>query len=259
MRKYQWYTIVIISILLIGVLTGCSQIGIIQGTGNISEQKYDFSNFTEIEIGHAFTFDIAPSDSYSVSVNTSDNIFESILISQSGSTLTVGLTPATLITVSPKVTITLPNLNRLHLSGASKGKAAGFKGIEYFHLLESGASSLELDIEASRTQMELSGASNIKGRLGTVDSTIRISGASQVNLSGSADNLNVEASSASRANFPDFPIQNATIKLSGASSGNINVAQHLDVDLSGASTLNYSGNPVIGQQSITGSSSLNHK
>jgi len=54
-------------------------------------------------------------------------------------------------------------------------------------------------------------------------------------------------------------VGNANIILSGASDGTINLDGRLDADLSGASTLEYIGEPTLGSLDISGASNLTKK
>ena len=54
----------------------------------------------------------------------------------------------------------------------------------------------------------------------------------------------------------NFVAVDAYFMLSGASNGTINIIDHLDVILSGASVLRYYGDPEIGNVNITDASSL---
>ena len=78
-------------------------------------------------------------------------------------------------------------------------------------------------------------------------------------LEGSASDIAVDASGASRVKLSGFPIHNADISLSGASTGTINLSGRLDADLSGASKLEYIGEPTLGTMNIAGASTLNKK
>jgi len=69
----------------------------------------------------------------------------------------------------------------------------------------------------------------------------------------------VDADGASRVKLSGFPVNNADISLSGASTGTVNLSDRLDADLSGASKLEYIGEPTLGTMSITGASTLNKK
>jgi len=244
---------------VIGILTGCSQFGLISGSGDIITRDYSFSNFTDIEIGSHFKVEIVPSDTYSLSVTTYENIFNYLNITQSGKTLVISLKPGKIASTSPQAKVTLPVLNSLKISGASEAGARGFQSTDNFSLEVSGASAAEIDLETGNSKINISGASKGTGHLVTLDSDINISGASRLNYTGSANNITLEASGASSAVLPEFTVQNASTNISGASNATLNVSNTLDVVVSGASTLNYSGNATLGKVSVTGASSLNKK
>lgn len=71
--------------------------------------------------------------------------------------------------------------------------------------------------------------------------------------------LKKELSGASRIRIEDYIVDDAVIDISGASSAEINAGGELDVTLSGASSLRYSGNPTLGDLNISGGSSLKRR
>ncbi len=75
-------------------------------------------------------------------------------------------------------------------------------------------------------------------------------------LEGSAGDLVVDASGASLAKLADFTVDNASVNLSGASNGTVNLGGRLDADLSGASSLGYIGEPTMGDIVLTDASNL---
>ena len=75
-------------------------------------------------------------------------------------------------------------------------------------------------------------------------------------LDGSAGDVDLNFSGASRATLPDFLIDNADVNFSGASSGTVNVSDSLDVLLSGASRLSYIGEPTFDNIDISGTSTI---
>lgn len=54
-------------------------------------------------------------------------------------------------------------------------------------------------------------------------------------------------------------MQSADVWLDGASSASIDTEGLLNIEVSGSSTLNYSGNPTLGKIDISGDSGLNHE
>jgi hypothetical protein len=54
----------------------------------------------------------------------------------------------------------------------------------------------------------------------------------------------------------NFTVDNAFVDLSGASRASLDIEGRLDVDLSGASLLEYKGNPSLGEIDLSGASSI---
>ena len=75
-------------------------------------------------------------------------------------------------------------------------------------------------------------------------------------MEGSTESMVVDASGASSLKLADFKVKDARIALSGASDSTVNLDGNLDVDLSGASTVKYIGQPALGILDMTGGSTL---
>jgi hypothetical protein len=221
----------------------------------------DYRDFTKLEVGSAFEVDVTRGDSYFVSITADDNLFQHLDIRQVGKTLYIGLKqPRIYLRTTQKAAIVMPELERLDLSGASKGEIHGFSTENRVEFNISGASSLELDdIEADDIEFDISGASKAIGSILADDCNFDVSGASSVELTGSAAEVSIEASGASRARLADFAVINADVELSGASSATINASGDLTVDLSGASQLEYIGNPSLETIEVSGGSSIRRR
>ncbi len=155
--------------------------------------------------------------------------------------------------------ITMPSLNKMRLAGAAKGVVSGFSSKECFALNLSGASSLNINIEAGEAKFEISGASRINGNVKLDDAEFTLSGASRAELSGSANNVILNAWGASKLDFADFALRDTDIHLKGASKATINVNGNLALDLSGCSKLNYIGNPTMRDLHVSGASTVHQK
>jgi hypothetical protein len=92
--------------------------------------------------------------------------------------------------------------------------------------------------------------------IGLVNWSVELSGASVINVGGFATNLSIYASGASVINIGSFEANVADMDLSGASVATINVLDHLDAKLSGASILNYYGDPTLGDIELSGGSTI---
>lgn len=251
--------VVLVSVLAVsGLLSGCG--GIVKGSGNVVTEEYEFGDFTRIEVGSAFEVEVTRSNSYSVSITADDNLFHHIQVSKQGTTLKIRLKTATYVFTNMKARITMPQLDSLGLSGATRGTASGFSSTENLDVEVSGASSLDLvDMSVGDIRLDISGASRVIGALAAGDISCDISGASTLQLEGSAGDIVVDASGASRVNLGGFMVSNADVRLSGATSGTVNLSGKLDANLSGASKLSYIGEPTMGSVNTSGASTLSKK
>jgi len=221
----------------------------------------NFTNFSELEIGSAFEVDITRADTYRVTITTDDNLFDYVDVHQSGKTLHIGLKqPYAYMRTTRKATVSMPALQQLELSGASKARVSGFVSTSPLEMNISGASTLNIsNCEAGDSDIDVSGASKALGSLKIADGKFEVSGASTLELSGSGKNLSLKVSGASTLNLSEFTAVNANVNASGASRATVNVTGRLDAEASGASTLTYLGNPTLGDIEVTGASTLHRK
>ncbi|MFC1989544.1 head GIN domain-containing protein [Chloroflexota bacterium] len=256
-------SITLVTLLTAGTLfTGCTA----GGLGNIVTEEKDFADFTYVSVEGTFDIKIDQSDSFSTTISADSNLFDYITVTKEGQTLRIYLNPRhtftdfTLPVRSLKAVITMPELQGISLSGACKGTVTGFKSSRDFDLNVSGASSLSIkDMEAGDAAFEVSGASKVSGTMNCKDAGFEVSGASKVELDGSADNAILTISGASKANMVDFELDDANVKLSGASEATVHAKGRLDAVLSAASSLYFLGNPTMGNIHVSGASTLKHK
>ncbi len=218
-------SVIIMVILLTTLLvTGCRTV--VEGSGDIETREYDFSDFTRVEIGSAFNFEIVRSDSFSISITADDNMFEHIRVRERGGTITIDVASRiSWITIfvfgssTREAVIRMPQLDSLDVSGASQGTVSGFESNQALNIDVSGASKVTFpDLAAGDTDVSVSGASLVK-------------------LEGSVRNLEVDASGARRIELTILSAGDAGLSLSGASSisGDLE-SDSIDFDLSGASS-----------------------
>jgi len=235
-----------IGLVLMVMSLGCALIPgsrTITGSGDLVTREEPITDFDRVDVSHAFHVDISQGETFSVVVRVDDNLVEYLEVVKQGNTLKIGLEPGQGYSVREatlEAEVTMPELAGLELSGASHGTVTGFKSTEAFDVNLSGASRLRGDIEAG-------------------DATFDASGASRVTLNGSARNVTVEGSGASQIDLSDFAGADAKVKLSGASTATVNPSGTLDVDASGASDVYYLGDPRMGNVETSGASSIQRK
>lgn len=236
---------------------GCYGVNFIPGSGPQVNQTFDFNNFTEIEISNAFVYDITRADNFSININCHENLVDHLDISKSGNRLFIGMKNGSYTNSDISASVTLPILNKLVVSGASKGSAKGFVSDQPLDITVSGASQLDTNIEAGAMSLDISGASKITGSLKTAGAHIKASGASHATLEGSASaDCSLDASGASTLDMANYKMTNADITTSGASNATINAGGDLKIEATGASTIKYSGNPNIKVLNVSGASKV---
>ena len=252
----------IVILLSAGLLAGCTREPLQPGDENAETRTYDFTGFSEVEIEDAFIASVTYADTFSINVTARENVINRVNVSVEGNTLKLGLDGWSwlwFLRGTPTAVITMPALSALKISGASQVDVQGFSSGDDLGIEVSGASTINFDdMESGDFNAVISGASRVRGSLNAAGSDFELSGASQLELTGKADDLKIEASGASNVNLAGFPADNADIELSGASRGEVSVSGELDVTLSGASRLRYSGNPQLGRVDVSGASSLDN-
>jgi hypothetical protein len=238
-------TILIVATLLLVVLTSLGVGGCIgenvTGSGNLTTETHDLSDFTRLEANSGFELEVTMSDTFSIEITADDNIHEYIAVEKSGDTLDIRLRGTRFYhSVTLRATITMPELRYIELTGGSRADITGFSSAVDFEVNLSGGSQLNGDISAGDAEFELSGGS-------------------QVELEGSGEDLAIDASGGSRLDMEDFPIDDASIDMSGGSRATINISGTLNANLSGGSRVEYVGDPSLGNLEMSGDSEVSKK
>lgn len=227
---------------------------------------YEISDFTRLDIQNAFDVEIIQSGTYSISVTTNEALQDYLSVQKTGDTVTIKLAPNhpftdfVLMRKTLKAKISMPSLSSLTVSGASHCQVRGFESTNNLKIEASGASQVTLsNIEAGDVSLIASGSSGISGELTSVDVDFAISGASQVELTGSGEDAGLIAEGASKINLEFFVTQTADITLSGSSQVTTDTRSHLDFSLTGASRLYFLANPNVGKMEVLGASTVKHK
>jgi RNA polymerase sigma factor (sigma-70 family) len=217
--------------------------GRIVGSGKPMTKEIKVADFTSVQVGSAFHVEIRQGDSFRTLITADDNLLEFVKAAKEGSTLTISVDTMNKPWRSQqgmKATITMPSLEGLNLSGATKATIAGFKSAKDFKVRLTGACSLEGTVEAGKVDLHAVGAS-------------------KVTLKGKASEAKLSANGASKLLLADFALERAAVTLNGASKATVNARAELDYVLNGASRLTYHGNPTLGKSVKTGASSVSHK
>ena len=132
----------------------------------------------------------------------------------------------------------------------------GYKKLE--QLQASGASKILITgaLEQPNFNIQLSGASELKGQVKVTNLNMKLSGASEAKISGTVKNINIESSGASDLKAYELIAENCNVKASGASDVNITVTNDMSANASGASNVYYKGSAELKLKQTSGASSV---
>ncbi len=261
MQVIKKTTIVFTIITLIIILFAGGCYGAIRGSGVIVSRAFDMDMFTRVETSSAFEVEIERGSTFSVSVTADDNFFDYIRVNEMEGTLKIDMLPGhSYFPNALKAKIVMPDIYSVSAYAASEVEITAFDLPHSFHSTASGASTIEFaGLKATDIALEAGTASRIQGIITGNDVDLEASGASRITLSGQAKNLKMSVSAASNVDLAGVIAENATVGLSGASSAIVNLSGRLDAGLTGASHLQYIGDPEIGNINLSDFSSVDKK
>ncbi len=209
----------------------------IEGSGVEATETREVASFTRVEAARAMTVVIEVGPEQSVVVRADDNLLDEVRTRVSGETLEVSSSRDLDPDVGLVVEITVPELESIEASGASRIEA--------------------MDAEAGEFSAEASGASTVDLKeLSASDVSVDASGASTVTVSGEATQLDAQASGASTLDLAELVVEEASADASGASEISLNVTGSLSADASGASRIRYEGDPREVSEDTSGASNI---
>jgi hypothetical protein len=202
------------------------------------EKEFSLIEFDRLEMGSSFNIHVSQGNTFSILARGDRRNIDDLNVFKSGNTLVIGFSENGNRNHETYIDITMPELEAVNFSGASKSQIVGFDSAEGLDLFLSGASICQLDADYRQVDLILSGASSLR-------------------MFGVGEEIKAEISGASVLRAFDYAVDEAAISLSGASSGKVFVESELQAAATGASTLLYRGFPSV-TSSVSGASSVRH-
>jgi len=220
----------------------------VKGDGDIVTNAYDVPDYFDMaQIEDSFDATIEVGLETSVVVQAHENLFGYIDVNVRGDRLTIKAAGDRDLNGVTNVTITMPALRELDVSGASSAKVLGVVKTEKLGLEISGASEVSFDeIKAEDVDGTISGASDV-----TIDDvtagkiSLSMSGASDISMQGEAQEAALDVSGASDAKFGRLTVDDAEISVSGASDLDLRNARIVSGDMSGTSSVRVAENASV--------------
>ena len=177
-------------------------------------KEFIVSNFNRIEAGNTFEVHVRPGEDHKIVLNGKEEDVDDVHVEINDNELQLKFGNALKIDRSKvRAFISTPVLEKVELSGATKGTIKGFKA-ENFSAELDGAAKTEILVIAENIRVEQSGATKLK-------------------LSGKANYLGAELSGASKLDADELQVIDADIETSGAAKASVN-ALNLNKEVSGA-------------------------
>ena len=209
-----------------------------RGNGNVTTETRELSSFDAIKVGCAIKLHLSQGDQQSVKVETDENLQSRIITKVSNGTLNLECNNVQNAT-KMDVYVTAVKLNSLDASGASKVYGETPVKSDVFGLYTSGASKVNMDIDAGIFNNETSGAANNTINLTAKSANTEVSGAGNLTLKGTAEKHKTEVSGAGNLKAMEFISDYTDAEVSGAGSAKIMARKQIKADLSGAGSLTY--------------------
>ena len=230
-------------------------------------QQRKVPSFTAISVSSAIDLYLTQSNKNEVAVSaTNDEIRDHIITEVVGGTLIIRLgDKGTWFSwrkwgnYKTKAYVSIKDIDALTASGASTVHLVNTIESPKMRIKLSGASDFKGNIKAGVLMYQLTGASDYKGEVTANSIDIDGSGASSIELIGKVDDLAIEVSGASDAKLYNLTTKGAILRASGASNIGVTVTEILRASSSGASDINYKGNPTVKESNTSGASSIRRR
>ncbi len=237
-KKLKILSLSLISFLFIQTsIAAVPGFGWVTGSGNVSKETRNLSHFDGIDIGGAFEIILIKANKSKIVLEMDDNLMDYVSTRIHGGVLKVETEKDFRKTTDLKLYIYFQDMDNIDLSGAA---------------------TLYSDevLSAPSLEIQASGASEMKLKLDTKELNADFSGASRINFSGKASQVDVEASGATVYKAIELETKNCRIDASGAAVARIWATEELSLEASGAASVRYKGSPSIDIIDISGASSV---
>ncbi|RYU97173.1 head GIN domain-containing protein [Emticicia agri] len=203
---------------------------------NPEDKTFNLRNFDKLEMGNAFHINVKQGNDFKIQANGDSRDIDDLIVKVNNGELKIYYANWRVRRYRMEIDIEMPTVKEIDFSGASTSYIEGFDNLDELEIDLSGSSRATLSAKARFYEIDLSGAS-------------------ELDIEGSGKEMEIDLSGASKLNAFDTVVEKATLDVSGASSGRVNVSGQLNVRASGASKVRYRGNPQV-NSNLSGSSKV---
>lgn len=231
----------------------------LKGSGNVVVHNLGELKFSAVKASRMIKVTIVDSLQKDVIVRADDNLLEYINLKVEGGELIASFDHSHGVSGDVTLDVIVPNNGRirsLEASGASKIECESVLRAGEMELDASGASMIEVTVEARELSVEATGASKCVVSAYVDEAEVDVSGASKAVLTGRALRADLEASGASKIKASELLTDYCTADAGGASKIVLHCDKELVVRAGGASKISYYGDCQIKSRQIGGASEV---
>ncbi len=202
-----------------------------------AQETRSLGDFSGVKVGDKFNIIISQSDANTVKIDADEKSQLQIKTEIIDGILSITGIDNIKSDKPLVISIGIKSLSSLEVTGLADVKTGNQLTCDKLTIESNGAGKVHLDIKAKEVNTKISGVGN-------------------VTLTGTAQLLEANLSSVGNLKASNLEVDKAKIKISGVGNAKVNVKQNLDVDLSGAGSVIYKGNPTDRNINITGMGSV---
>jgi len=232
---------ILLAMFAMGILfTSCKKDEEVTPSNDVTMVSKIISGYSELNVSDPFKVYVTFSDTEEIiEIEANSNLQQYITCEKQGNQL--------VIYVDDNVTIE---------SGAVLNAYITTKQLYAFDA--DGASTIQLqnELNATNVTINLTGACGFSGTMHVSELNSDLTGGSNLNISGSASSVELNATGASNMRDYGFETNNFTCDIDGGCNVYLTIQQNLNVKAGGASNVYYKGDGVVGNQDLTGGSTI---
>lgn len=201
----------------------------VTGTGNITTQNLNLSNFTEVELKKIGEVEIKSGSEYTIEISDYENLLAYAIVYLEGERLVISYDDSEQVMGSKlKIAITIPDkLSKCTISG-------------------SGNINIQSGFATDKVQLIVTGAGNILAtNIKSHSTNIEMAGSGIIEAKGTTNELILEAPGSGTIKCKELISSNASCNISGVSTVFISVTGNIELNGSGVGCLTYYGDPVL--------------
>lgn len=216
-----------------------------RGNGNLTTEKRNLTQFVKLNVGDRIKVNITQgTEDENLEIKAEDNIIKNIKTEVKGDTLYINFEKYGLFaldTISPtkdvNINLKYKDLQNIDLSGEITLMTTN-------------------KIRTENLIMNLSGVSTVTSELFVNSLNLNSSGSGTIQLTGSAAKVDLKITGSGNLDSKDLDSKDVKVDISGVGNAKLRADDSLDVNVTGAGSLEYVGNPKKITQNITGTGTV---